>query len=51
VCFCMFVVFCYFASVLFAFLLCVVSSVLSQEIGCEKCHQTDPFCVEWDIKP
>jgi len=29
----------------------LVSSVLSQEIGCEQNVQNGLFCVEWDVKP
>jgi len=37
---------------LFAFIVFgLVSSVLCQEIGWEKCLRNDPFCVEWDAKP
>jgi len=29
----------------------LVSSVLSQEIGCKEHLQNDLFCVKWDIIP
>ena len=42
----------YSVIVLFAFIVFgLVSSVLCQEIGWEKCLRNDPFCVEWDAKP
>jgi len=42
----------YFVLVLFAYVvLCLVSSVLSQEIGWEERLRNDLFCVRWDIKP
>jgi len=31
--------------------LCLVSSVLRQEIGWEECLRNDLFGVEWDVKP
>jgi len=38
--------------VLLAFVVLVlVSSVPSQEIGCEERDRNDLFCVEWDVKP
>jgi len=41
----------YFVLVLFSFVvLGLVSSILRQEIGLEKCFQNDLFCVEWDVK-
>jgi len=44
----------HFVLVLFAFVV-LVSSVLSQEIGCqaigwEERLRNEPFCVEWDVK-
>ena len=32
-------------------LLCLVLSVLSQEIGWEERLRNDLFCVDWDVKP
>ena len=42
----------HFILILLAFVvLGLVSSVLSQEIGCEERLWNDLFCVEWDVKP
>ena len=42
----------HFVLVLLAFVgLCLVSSVLSQEIGWKERIRNDLVCVEWDIKP
>jgi len=41
-----------FVLVLFAFVvLCLVCSVLRQEIGWEEHPRNDQFGVEWDVKP
>ena len=55
----MFFVFCvfihdslgHFVWLTFFFVLGLVSSVLSQEIGYEERLRNDLFCVKWDIKP
>ena len=42
----------YFILALFDFVvLCLISSVLCQEIGWKELPQNDLFCVEWDVKP
>jgi len=42
----------HFVLVLLAFIvLGLVSSVLSQEIGCEERLRNDSFYVQWDVKP
>jgi len=42
----------HFVPVLLTFVVLVlVSSVLSQEIGCEEHIQNNLFGVEWDVKP
>ena len=49
-CFCV-VSFYYFIRVLLALIvLCLVSSVPSQEVGWEERLQNDLFCVKWHVK-
>jgi len=47
----LFMFFCHIVLVLFAFVvLDLISSVLSQEIGCEEQLWNDLFCVKYDMK-